>query len=391
MVAEKGGRIILVCHEKLVRLLAGVPHIAQIVSLKQPTPAFDVFCPLLSLPLVLGTTLHNIPANVPYLKSERPRLAKKPDVLRVGLAWSGNPEHWDDLRRSIPIEQFAPLSAVPGIEFYSLQVGPAPKQETDSSAMLRLIDLTSELHDFADTASLIESLDLVITVDTAVAHLAGAMGKPVWILLAAMPHLAMDARSRGFAVVSDDGIVPAKQDRQLGGRYPPCCRFVCGIRSSVGPAISRRARNTSIIVSCGYWFASLLIHPEDVASTVIWQCSRLAPPRNVRAHACGIAEWRDCGDDKPRRREIIEPNGAHHEDTLGDPMRNALTSRFHSLLFSGSPYRNRHFTDRPEIWADPFPDFACISRNCRISSMIQYYLMRHFAVLGELYDSGFYM
>jgi len=187
MVAEKGGRIILVCHEKLVRLLAGVPHIAQIVSLKQPTPAFDVFCPLLSLPLALGTTLHNIPANVPYLKSERPRLAKKPHVLRVGLAWAGNPEHWDDLRRSIPLEQFAPFSAIPGIEFYSLQIGPATRQKNDSSAPLPLIDLTADLHDFADTAAIVANLDLVISVDTAAAHLAGAMGKPVWILLAAMP------------------------------------------------------------------------------------------------------------------------------------------------------------------------------------------------------------
>jgi tetratricopeptide (TPR) repeat protein len=187
MVAEKGGRIIFVCHEKLIRLLASMPHIAQIVSLKQPTPPFDVFCPLLSLPLALGTALHAIPANVPYLKSERPRLGKKPGVLRVGLAWAGNPEHWDDLRRSIPLDQFAPLSAIPGIEFYSLQVGPAPRQANDSSAPLPLIDLTSELQDFADTATLIESLDLVITVDTVVAHLAGAMGKPVWVLLAAMP------------------------------------------------------------------------------------------------------------------------------------------------------------------------------------------------------------
>jgi hypothetical protein len=137
--------------------------------------------------LALGTTLHNIPANVPYLKSERPRLAKKPHVLRVELAWAGNPEHWDDLRRSIPLEQFAPLWAVPGIEFYILQIGPAPRPANDSSAPLPLIDLTSELQDFADTATLIESLDLVITVDTAAAHLAGPIGKPVWVLLAAMP------------------------------------------------------------------------------------------------------------------------------------------------------------------------------------------------------------
>jgi hypothetical protein len=163
---------------------------APVAVLGQPMPPFDVHCSLLSLPLVMGTTLDNIPAHVPYLNPGeelsakwRMRLGEKTGNLRVGLAWAGRPEHPNDARRSVRFEQFAPLLAVEGIQFISLQKGSAV-QQTGASPM---IDFTSELHDFSDTAALIQSLDLVVTVDTAVAHLAGAMGQAVWVLLPSMP------------------------------------------------------------------------------------------------------------------------------------------------------------------------------------------------------------
>ena len=161
-------------------------------------PDFDYHCPLLSLPLALGTTLSNIPATIPYLKSNvekslswKEQLGEK-NKPRVGLVWSGGfrpdqTEAWNfNSRRDIPLAKLAVLKD-PNIAFYSLQKGePA---ELELAALIRdrwdgprIIDFTSQLHDFSDTAALMENLDLIISVDTSTAHLAGALGKPVWLL-----------------------------------------------------------------------------------------------------------------------------------------------------------------------------------------------------------------
>jgi ADP-heptose:LPS heptosyltransferase len=107
--------------------------------------------------------------------------------LRIGLVWAGGPHHSNDRWRSIPLAQFAPLTNLEGANFYSLQTGEAAEQVKQLEAPVRIIDLRDDLQDFADTAAVVASLDLVITVDTAVAHLAGALGKPVWILLTNAP------------------------------------------------------------------------------------------------------------------------------------------------------------------------------------------------------------
>src|SRR6185437_8463974 len=151
-------------------------------------PHFDVHCPLMSLPLAFGTTLETIPAPIPYLRppaertqSWRARLAgvRKP---RVGLVWSGKPTHKNDHNRSIALNRLEPLLSVPGVEFVSLQ---CEYRDSDGPALARLplIRLDDALRDFADTAAVIGDLDLVISVDTAVAHLVGAMGRPLWLLL----------------------------------------------------------------------------------------------------------------------------------------------------------------------------------------------------------------
>ncbi|MEX0269312.1 tetratricopeptide repeat protein [Leptolyngbyaceae cyanobacterium UHCC 1019] len=206
LVKAYGGRVIVECQEPLLRLLAQIPSIAQLVPQDAFLPPFDVHAPLLNLPRILGTTLETIPDEIPYLSMPRAelrlsnvecRVEKDPfaanrsssfairhSSFKVGLVWAGNPSHRNNRFRSCRLEQFQPLFNLENVALYSLQKGDAT---AELSPDLPVDDLGSELQDFADTASLIQQLDLIITVDTAVAHLAGALGKPVWVLLAFAP------------------------------------------------------------------------------------------------------------------------------------------------------------------------------------------------------------
>ncbi len=180
-----GRRVILEVQQALVPLLAGLPGIERIIARHDPLPPFDLHCPLLSLPRALGITLETIPQQ-PYLRADPQRVAawrqrvQQLDGLRVGLVWAGNQAMVGDRRRSIPLERFSQLADIRGVSFVSLQKGPAAGQSLAQG--LSLHDWTEELHDFGDTAALIEALDLVISVDTSVVHLAGALGRPVWLL-----------------------------------------------------------------------------------------------------------------------------------------------------------------------------------------------------------------
>jgi hypothetical protein len=177
----------------LVRLLSRLPGVMAIVTRGNRLPAFDLHCPLLSLPGAFGTTLDTIPAVTSYLAADpalaadwRERLAGL-DGLRVGLVWAGGQRLGPrlaavDRRRSITLDTMAPLGEVSGVNFISLQKGEPAVQAASPPRGLALHDFKTDLHDFADTAALVEGLDLVISVDTAVAHLAGALGKPVWLL-----------------------------------------------------------------------------------------------------------------------------------------------------------------------------------------------------------------
>jgi Flp pilus assembly protein TadD len=189
-----GGRVILQVQPALVRLMASLPGEREVIAQGQPPPAFDLQCPLLSLPGVFGTTLETIPAQVPYLAPDpaaadawRRRLAALPG-LKVGLVWAGNPRKGNammaaaDMRRSLALSRLAPLATVAGVSFVSLQKGEAASQAASPPPGMALYDVTGELDDFADTAALVEALDLVISVDTSVVHLAGALGKPTWLL-----------------------------------------------------------------------------------------------------------------------------------------------------------------------------------------------------------------
>jgi tetratricopeptide (TPR) repeat protein len=194
LLASRGGRVILEVPPSQGRLAEQLQGAAQVFASGTVTPAADFFCPLLSLPRAFGTTVATIPGEVPYLAADRAAVAawrrRLADLkgLRVGLVWAGNPRpnqpgaNRIDRRRSVTLWHFANLAEVPGVSFVSLQKGQAASQTRSPPPGLLVHDWTDELTDFADTAALIEVLDLVISVDTSVVHLAGALGKPTWLL-----------------------------------------------------------------------------------------------------------------------------------------------------------------------------------------------------------------
>jgi hypothetical protein len=194
LLAARGAVVLLEVQPGLKRLLAAQPWGHGVIAQGDALPPHELQCPLMSLPRAFATRLATIPAEIPYLRADprevaawRHRLAPMPGP-RVGLAWAGGFRPQDlevrmmDRRRSMPLARLAPLARVPGVRLVSLQKGPPSAQARHPPADMALLDWTDELRDFADTAALIEALDLVISVDTAVAHLAGALGRPVWLL-----------------------------------------------------------------------------------------------------------------------------------------------------------------------------------------------------------------
>ncbi len=199
LVVARGGFPILQVQEPVERLLRSMAIVragyAEVARLGNPLTDFDLECPLLSLPAVFETEVDTVPWPGPYLAAEpEAAKAKLPAIpntldesLRVGLAWAGNPRYKADRQRSMALDTLLPLLRLAGIQWISLQKGPAAEQISALPADVELLDGASRDRDLAATAALIDTLDLVITTDTCIAHLAGAMAKPVWILL---PHLA---------------------------------------------------------------------------------------------------------------------------------------------------------------------------------------------------------
>jgi Flp pilus assembly protein TadD len=191
LLKELGGRVILACLPSQVLLLKTVPGVDQVVALDDDIPEIDTQAPLMSLPYLLGTTLETIPAQIPYIfppKFHPLKLEAPPETrLKVGIVWTGNLDNVHNRRRSCGLQAFLPILETPGIEFYSLQVGSRSQDLTNLPPSIRVQDLSHQLTDFTATAAAIAQLDLVITIDTSVAHLAGALGKPTWIVLTFVP------------------------------------------------------------------------------------------------------------------------------------------------------------------------------------------------------------
>ena len=187
MVAAQGGDILLEIQRPLVPLLQAHPQVAEMVARGDELPDFDLQCSLMSLGALFRTTLSTIPPALLKFRGLQEAHARASPLLQVGFVWAGNATHVRDAERSMPLVAFSPLLTVPGVRWSSLQKGSAAVQLMEDERFAGVTDLAAEFADYADTARALQALDLVITVDTSVAHLAGAMGKPVWILLPAVP------------------------------------------------------------------------------------------------------------------------------------------------------------------------------------------------------------
>jgi tetratricopeptide (TPR) repeat protein len=198
LVQERGGRVLLACQPTLVPLLARCKGVERLLPIGSPLPDFDVYVPLMSLPRILGTSApERIFADIPYVIADpglveqwRVRLRDLSD-LRVGIAWQGSPTYRGDRRRSIPLKHFEPLTLLPGVRLISLQKGVGSEQLPPLADRFGITDLGSTLDEstgpFMDTAAVMKNLDLVVASDTAIAHLAGALGVPVWVALPFVP------------------------------------------------------------------------------------------------------------------------------------------------------------------------------------------------------------
>ncbi|QGJ68963.1 Hypothetical protein PBC10988_6280 [Planctomycetales bacterium 10988] len=197
LLKEQGARIFLMAPPALVPLLRTLSVVEEFIQIDAPLPEYDYFSALLDLPAALNTTLQSIPASFPYLHAEAERVTRWKEWLesnwelkgfRIGIAWRGSKGNWGDRFRSLPLELFAPIAAIPGVRLLSLQKGEGLEQLHRLGGKFRVKSLHDRLDPpsegaFLDTAALMQSLDLIVTCDTSIVHLAGALGKPVWLLL----------------------------------------------------------------------------------------------------------------------------------------------------------------------------------------------------------------
>ena len=189
LVARRGARVLLYCPPRLVPLLRRLPDVTEVTPSDRPAPRTDWICPLLDVPGGLRTDLDSIPGACPYLPSRTPPEPLLPATrqFRIGIVWAGNAANQRDRQRSCRLDDFAPVLELPGAEFVSFQVGPRAGELRSSGWRGLIGEAGDTLAPFEKTADALAEVDLVITVDTAMAHLAGALGRPVWTLLAFAP------------------------------------------------------------------------------------------------------------------------------------------------------------------------------------------------------------
>jgi tetratricopeptide (TPR) repeat protein len=207
---ELGGYVILCAQPPLVDLVKSIRGVREVATSGVPLPPFDTHFPIMSLPGMFKTTLENVPNTVPYIAADparvqqwKQRLAASRNRFRVGLVWEGGAFQAENFLRSASLAAFSPLARVPGVSFYSLQKGPAAGQAKPAnlpdawrSPDADFTDLDADINDFSDTAAILQNMDLLISIDTSVVHVAGALARPVWMLLAFSPgHMWMLERT----------------------------------------------------------------------------------------------------------------------------------------------------------------------------------------------------
>ncbi len=195
LAAKLCAHVVVECQPELQALVARVEGVSRVVPQGQALPAFDAHIPLICLPGAFRTTVDSIPWSGPYIRAEPAAIAAWKEAIRavaprsrkVGLVWTGNPQNLNNRERSLTLQHYACLAPAADVSFFSLQKGAPPPAPGTLPAGMHFIDMTGELHSFSDTAALLSQLDLVVTIDTGVAHLAGAMGRPTWVLLPMSP------------------------------------------------------------------------------------------------------------------------------------------------------------------------------------------------------------
>ncbi|MFO1061321.1 MAG: tetratricopeptide repeat protein [Dongiaceae bacterium] len=195
-VAERAKGFVIACNPEVRPILEQQPGVGRVIVAPQGLPAFGYWTPLSTLPMILGTELDTIPGGIPYIRTEPEKVAQwgariaaavPAGHLKVGIVWAGRPTHGNDRNRSTQLRSFAPLAALEGVALLSLQMGPPQLQIESYDGRAPLVDLGRDIRTFADSAGILANLDLTIAVDTSIVHLAGAMGRPVWTLLAQPP------------------------------------------------------------------------------------------------------------------------------------------------------------------------------------------------------------
>ncbi|WP_027720901.1 tetratricopeptide repeat protein [Maridesulfovibrio zosterae] len=186
-VAKAGGKVLFECQKELISLLRNLDGLDGIISAGDKLPDFDVQAPLMSLPRIMKHDINTIPRGCPYItppaQAGFPVHVPQGTIKKIGIVWAGKPTHKNDHNRSVSLENFLTFTRIPGVTLYSLQKGPEIAQREKMACGIMVRELGGGCEDFADTAKVMLQLDLIITVDTSVAHLAGALGLPVWVAL----------------------------------------------------------------------------------------------------------------------------------------------------------------------------------------------------------------
>jgi tetratricopeptide (TPR) repeat protein len=357
MLQSRAAKVSFRVHQSLLMLMRdNLPGIELYGDRGTPAPA-DCEAALLSLPRLFRTRLETIPAQLPYLRAPaeaaarwRARLATLPG-RKVGLVWAGRPEHANDHRRSLDLATLAPLFALPDVLFVSLQVGPHAG-DVARHPQLKIKDLSAQLTDFAETASVVEALDLVITVDTAVAHLVGALGKPAWVLLPEVtdwrwligrednpwyPTMRLFRRQTGeewdtviphvaaeLAAVAKGDAARLTPFREAGERRAALAAEIIATeasRTATAPPAQTMTPEQALMLAEQYRRAGRLGEAEDIAKHVL-----AAQPQTAEAeHLLGIIAHQSgkLADAiaHVRRATEIDPNAALYHANLGEMQR----------------------------------------------------------------------